>query len=48
MASSGNFCTMNPIGQNGGSDNTSKIFESGNLKVRNFQYFDASVMDLLV
>ena len=35
---------MNPIGQNGGSDNTSKIFESGNLKVRNFQYFDASVM----
>jgi len=44
MASSGNFCTMNPIGQVGGSDNTSKIFENGNLQVRNFQYFDATVM----
>ena len=35
---------MNPIGQVGGSDNTSKIFENGNLQVRNFQYFDATVM----
>ena len=35
---------MNPIGQNGNSDSTQKIYENGNLQVRNFQYFDATVM----
>ena len=44
MASSGNFCTMNPVAQIGGSDSTQKIFEKGNLQVRNFSYFDASVI----
>ena len=40
----GNFCTLNPHGQQGGADSTQKDFAQGNLFSNDYRYFDASVM----
>ena len=40
----GNFCTLNPNAQQGGSSSTSKDFAEGNLFAKDYSYLTASVM----